>query len=121
MTISRAALEELDFRASDGLVVSLLWDHSSLELIVAAFDETRCDPGPIVGGCNCIPSTAELRAGVRLLESERRLALATPLARDPHYMADLDEDLDATRIAYTTAAVVDITLQRASSPNAPQG
>ena len=50
-------------------------------------------------------SAAQLTRHLQLLKAERRVALATPLADDAHYMTDLDDEITATRRARTTAAV----------------
>ncbi len=53
-------------------------------------------------------SADELSEHLRLLETERRLALTTPLANDASYMTDLDDEITATSRARTTAAVTEI-------------
>ena len=58
-------------------------------------------------------SAAQLSQQLRLLEAERQLALATPLANDAHYMADLNNEITATRTARTTAEVAEIARRRA--------
>jgi hypothetical protein len=58
-------------------------------------------------------STSDLREHLRLLRTEQRLALATPLARNEPYMADLQDELDATVAAYTMLAVIHIAQLRA--------
>jgi hypothetical protein len=47
------------------------------------------------------------------LRLERFLALSTPLAREPAYMADLDDEILATRAAYIASAVTEIASLRA--------
>jgi hypothetical protein len=47
------------------------------------------------------------------LQRERALALLTPLAREPAYMADLDEEILATEAAFVAAAVTEIACLRA--------
>jgi hypothetical protein len=121
VTISRAALEQLDLRATDGSEVSLVWDPSGNGLIVAVLDEQQRGRDSLVGSCGGGLSTSELKAHLRVLESERRLALASPLVNDPRYMADLDDELNATRTTVTAAAVIEIARLDASSQNAPQG
>jgi hypothetical protein len=58
-------------------------------------------------------SADELGEHLRLLETERRLALTTPLADDAYYIADLNDEITATRRARTTAAVTEIARERA--------
>jgi hypothetical protein len=50
---------------------------------------------------------------LQLLEAERALAHLCALARDPAYMADLEEEIAATRHAYVGSAVVEIAQLRA--------
>jgi hypothetical protein len=58
-------------------------------------------------------SADDLSEHLRLLETERRLALATPLANDLYYMTDLHDEITATSRARTTAAVTEIARERA--------
>lgn len=58
-------------------------------------------------------TASDLRDHLRLLEQERVLALGTALADDPAYMADLDEEIVATRHAYVGSAVIEIARLRA--------
>ncbi len=58
-------------------------------------------------------SADDLSEHLRLLETELRVALATPLTDDGPYMADLADEITATRKAQTRAAVTEIARQRA--------
>jgi hypothetical protein len=60
-----------------------------------------------------VQTATDLRDHLRLLEQERALALGTYLADDPAYMADLEEEITATRHAYVGSAVVEIARLRA--------
>jgi hypothetical protein len=60
-----------------------------------------------------VQTATDLRDHLRLLEQERVLALGTYLADDPAYMADLEEEITATRHAYVGSAVVEIARLRA--------
>jgi hypothetical protein len=55
----------------------------------------------------------DIRQQLQLLETERALALDTMLAHDPVYMADLREEIFATRHAYVGSAVAEIASFRA--------
>ena len=55
------------------------------------------------------------------LHSERALALTTPLRHDRAYMADLDEEILATRHAWFSSAVLEIARFREELGRAPQG
>ena len=58
-------------------------------------------------------SATDLRHHLELLEIERVLALDTALRDDPAYMADLQEEILATRHAYIGSAVTEIAALRA--------
>jgi hypothetical protein len=58
-------------------------------------------------------TAADLHDHLQLLEQERALALGTALADDPLYMADLEEEILATRHAYVGSVVVEIARLRA--------
>jgi hypothetical protein len=66
-------------------------------------------------------SPTDLRAHLRLLETERQQALVSSLADDPQYMEDLAEEIAATRTAYVTASVLELARNRTSSPLMTQG
>ena len=58
-------------------------------------------------------TAADLHDHLQLLKQERVLALGTALADDPLYMADLEEEILATRHAYVGSVVVEIARLRA--------
>jgi hypothetical protein len=58
-------------------------------------------------------SATDLRHHLELLEIERVLALDTALRNDQAYMADLHEEIAATRHAYIGSAVTEIASLRA--------
>jgi uncharacterized protein YcbX len=63
-------------------------------------------------------SVTELQLHLRSLQAERSLASLEGLSGDRSYMADLAEEIEATRRAYIGAAVTEIATLRAklSSP-----
>jgi hypothetical protein len=58
-------------------------------------------------------SAIEMQTHLKDLEAERVLAGLEGLAPDSAYMADLDEEIAATRQAYVGAAVTEIASLRA--------
>ncbi len=58
-------------------------------------------------------SATDIRQHLELLESERAAALVTALRDDAAYMADLREEILATREAYVGSAVMEIASFRA--------
>jgi hypothetical protein len=66
-------------------------------------------------------SATDLRHHLELLEIERVLALDTALRNDPAYMADLQEEILATRHAYIGSAVTEIASLRAELSGAQIG
>ncbi len=64
-------------------------------------------------------NTIELRTQLLALEAERSAALAWGLADLPAYRADLEQDIEIMRSAYTTAAVTEIASLR-SALSGPQ-
>jgi hypothetical protein len=64
-------------------------------------------------------SANDIRQHLELLELERAAALDTVLRDDVAYMADLREEIVATRHAYVGSAVVEIASLRAEL-SAPQ-
>lgn len=60
-----------------------------------------------------VQSATDIRQHLELLETERALALDTALRHDPAYMADLREEIVATRHAYVGSAVIEIASFRA--------
>jgi hypothetical protein len=61
-----------------------------------------------------VKTATDIKQHLALLEHERVLALDTALRNDPRYMADLDEEILATRHAYVGSAVIEIAHLRAS-------
>ena len=61
-----------------------------------------------------VQSASDIRQHLELLETERALALDAGLLDDPAYMADLRQEIVATRAAYVGSAVVEIASFRAS-------
>jgi hypothetical protein len=53
-------------------------------------------------------TAADVKNHLDLLHTERALALSTPLRHDAAYMADLDEEIVATRHAWISSAVLEI-------------
>jgi hypothetical protein len=66
-------------------------------------------------------TAADLHDHLELLHQERTLALGTALADDPAYMADLEEEILATRHAYVGSVVVEIARLRARMSGALVG
>jgi len=64
-------------------------------------------------------NTIELRTQLLALEAERSAAVAWGLADVPAYAADLHDEIEVTRAAYTTAAVTEIASLR-SALSGPQ-
>ena len=57
-------------------------------------------------------TATDARERLHLLFEERRLALQTSLAADPHYMADLDDEITTCRAAWVGAALTEIATLR---------
>ena len=66
-------------------------------------------------------SAIDIREHLELLETERALAMQTSLRDDPAYMADLREEIVATRHAFVGSAVVEIASFRAALSGAQVG
>jgi hypothetical protein len=66
-------------------------------------------------------SAVDLHARLELLCLERALAAVEGLAADPAYMADLDDEITATRHAYAGAAITEIATLRAELSGPLQG
>jgi hypothetical protein len=66
-------------------------------------------------------SVADVRNHLALLRNERALAMTTPLRHDAAYMADLDEEILATRHAWISSAVLEIARFREELGGAQQG
>jgi hypothetical protein len=60
-----------------------------------------------------VKTATDIKNHLDLLQHERVLALGTALRDDPRYMADLDEEILATRHAYVGSAVLEIAQLRA--------
>ena len=58
-------------------------------------------------------SAIEMQTHLQQLEAERALALIEGLGNSAAYMADLDDEIVATRHAYVAAAVTEIAVLRA--------
>jgi len=58
-------------------------------------------------------TATDIRRHLELLETERAAALETALRDDPAYMADLREEIVATRHAFVGSAVAEIASFRA--------
>ena len=58
-------------------------------------------------------SAIEIQDHLHQLRAERALALIEGLEDNAAYMADLDDEISATRSAYVGAAVIEITSLRA--------
>jgi hypothetical protein len=61
-----------------------------------------------------VQSAIDIRQHLELLENERALALDTALRDDAAYMADLREEIVATRHAFVGSAVAEIASFRAA-------
>ena len=64
-------------------------------------------------------NTIELRTQLLALEAERSAAVEWGLADVPAYADDLNDEIEVTRAAYTTAAVTEIASLR-SALSGPQ-
>ena len=60
-----------------------------------------------------VKTATDIKNHLDLLQQEKVLALDTALRDDPRYMADLDEEILATRHAYVGSAVMEIAQLRA--------
>jgi hypothetical protein len=63
----------------------------------------------------------DIRSHLELLETERAVALDAGLGNDVAYMADLREEIMATRHAYVGSAVVEIASFRAQLSGTQRG
>ena len=61
-----------------------------------------------------VKTATDIKQHLALLEHEKVLALDTALRDDPRYMADLDQEILATRHAYIGSAVIEIAHLRAA-------
>jgi hypothetical protein len=66
-------------------------------------------------------SASEVHTQLQLLHNERALALGTPLRHDVAYMADLEQEITATREAFIGSAVLEIARLREDLGDAPEG
>jgi len=66
-------------------------------------------------------SASDVRDHLELLHTERALALATPLRHDAAYMADLEQEIVATREAFIGSAVLELARMREDVGGAVQG
>ena len=66
-------------------------------------------------------SAVDVRNHLELLHNERALAMTTPLRHDRAYMADLDEEILATRHAWISSAVLEIARFREQLSGAQLG
>jgi hypothetical protein len=57
-------------------------------------------------------TAVDVKNHLDLLHTERALAMSTPLRDDAAYMADLDEEILATRHAWISSAVIEIARLR---------
>ena len=61
-----------------------------------------------------VKNATDIKQHLALLEHERVLALDMALRDDPRYMADLEQEILATRHAYVGSAVIEIAHLRAA-------
>ena len=66
-------------------------------------------------------TAVDVKHHLELLHTERALALSTPLRHDAAYMADLNEEILATRHAWISSAVLEIARLREELGGAEQG
>ena len=66
-------------------------------------------------------SAIEMQTHRKELQAERLLAGLEGLSSDSPYMADLDDEIVATRVAYVCAAVTEIASLRAELDGTLQG
>jgi hypothetical protein len=60
-----------------------------------------------------VDAVLDNRRRLEELHRERMLAQMTPLAREPAYMSDLEDEIVATKAAYVASAVTEIASLRA--------
>ena len=68
-----------------------------------------------------VKTATDIKQHLDLLQHEKVLALDTALRDDPRYMADLEEEILATRHAYVGSAVIEIAHLRAALGGANWG
>ena len=66
-------------------------------------------------------TAVDVKNHLELLHTERALAMTTPLRNDPAYMADLNEEIAATRHAWISSAVLEIARLREELDGAHDG
>jgi hypothetical protein len=66
-------------------------------------------------------TAVDVKHHLELLHSERAIAMTTPLRHDRAYMADLNEEIVATRHAWISSAVLEIARFREELGGAQQG
>jgi hypothetical protein len=66
-------------------------------------------------------TAVDVKHHLELLHSERAIAMTTPLRHDRAYMADLNEEIVATRHAWISSAVLEIARFRGDLGGAQQG
>jgi hypothetical protein len=66
-------------------------------------------------------TAVDIRGRLIQLQAEREMTLGTELAQIPSYMADLDEEIEATRQLYVISAVLEIAELRAELFGADHG
>jgi hypothetical protein len=66
-------------------------------------------------------TAVDVKHHLELLHSERAIAMTTPLRHDRAYMADLNEEIVATRHAWISSAVLEIARFREDLGGAQQG
>jgi hypothetical protein len=59
-----------------------------------------------------VKTATDIKQHLDLLQHEKVLALDTALRNDPRYMADLEQEITATRHAYVGSAVMEIAQLR---------
>ncbi len=65
-------------------------------------------------------TAVDVKHHLELLHSERAIAMTTPLRHDRAYMADLNEEIVATRHAWISSAVLEIARFREDLGGAQQ-
>jgi hypothetical protein len=66
-------------------------------------------------------TAVDVKNHLELLHTERALAMTTPLRHDRAYMADLNEEIVATRHAWVSSAVLEIARFREHLGGAHRG
>jgi hypothetical protein len=58
------------------------------------------------------PSAAHAKTHLTLLHKEQAVVLETPLAFNDHYMDDLADEIEETRLALSVCVIADLARQR---------